>query len=343
MDYVSITWNDVCITFNDTAIAYPYAEQYIVFVDSLVEQICATNWGDGTGIKPSQAAQVTNSQFGTTFQSNTQITSFDELQYFTGLTQIPANAFDGCSLLESIVLPNITAINAYAFRNCSALKGVIVPSSVISFGNYAFYGCTSVKDATFEGDANSNAWYSGSAGVVFGDKTGTLTINGSLTLNNYGSATGFLHYYIKDDLSKTNSGGYGGIVRDGGSFQPLSFRVGGNITSAGGRIFYSAANYGKMEFLEVGGTISGDWLRTDGSGNCIMHLGYEGIAGTAANCAASATWLSKIYVGDGSSAAHDNAILALYTADSGWSAYSSKLDTWYNYVNDPNANQDYIN
>jgi hypothetical protein len=40
----------------------------------------------------------------------------------------------------------------------------------------------------------------------------------------------------------------------------------------------------------------------------------------------------KIYVGDGSSAAHDDAILADYLAASGWASYSSRLDTWYNYL-----------
>ena len=50
-----------------------------------------------------------------------------------------------------------------------------------------------------------------------------------------------------------------------------------------------------------------------------------------------------VYVGDGSSASHDNAVLAQYTADTDWSAYTSKLDTWYNYINDPDANSDYIN
>lgn len=40
----------------------------------------------------------------------------------------------------------------------------------------------------------------------------------------------------------------------------------------------------------------------------------------------------KIYVGDGSSQAGDDAILAAYLADSAWSAYSSILDTWYNHI-----------
>lgn len=40
----------------------------------------------------------------------------------------------------------------------------------------------------------------------------------------------------------------------------------------------------------------------------------------------------KIYVGDGSSATNDDAILADYLADTNWSTYSSRLDTWYNYL-----------
>lgn len=44
----------------------------------------------------------------------------------------------------------------------------------------------------------------------------------------------------------------------------------------------------------------------------------------------------KIYVGDGSSAAHDDAILADYLADTNWATYSSRLDTWYNYLH-PNT------
>lgn len=39
----------------------------------------------------------------------------------------------------------------------------------------------------------------------------------------------------------------------------------------------------------------------------------------------------KIYVGDGSSQAHDQEVLNAYLQDSTWAAYSNKLDLWYNY------------
>lgn len=113
-------------------------EGYIVFADPVVEQICATNWGDGIGITPSQAAAVTDAQFGTTFKNNTQITSFEELQFFTGITAL-SSSFDGCSSLESVVIPNtVTLIHAFVFRGCSSLVDLAIPSSVTSIDGYMF-------------------------------------------------------------------------------------------------------------------------------------------------------------------------------------------------------------
>lgn len=101
-------------------------EPYIVFADPIVEQICATNWGDGVGLKPSQAARVTTAQFGTTFRGNTSITSFDEFRHFTGFT-------------------NFTQAQT-AFRDCSSLQSIELPASIIFGGNSirVFDGCTSL-------------------------------------------------------------------------------------------------------------------------------------------------------------------------------------------------------
>ena len=58
-------------------------------------------------------------------RGNTAITSFDELKYFTNITYISNNTFDGCTNLESISIPSgVTASYENAFRNCSKLKKV---------------------------------------------------------------------------------------------------------------------------------------------------------------------------------------------------------------------------
>ena len=76
---------------------------YIRFADKAVQDICVANWGDGTGITEAQAAAVTS--LGTKFKSNTEITSFNELEKFTGLTKIEDSTFNGCVNLTTIKLP----------------------------------------------------------------------------------------------------------------------------------------------------------------------------------------------------------------------------------------------
>lgn len=48
-------------------------------------------------------------------------------------------AFDGCSMLKSITLPNnLTKINRNVFSDCSSLTSITIPDSVTSIGNAAF-------------------------------------------------------------------------------------------------------------------------------------------------------------------------------------------------------------
>ena len=77
-----------------------------------------------------EAAAVTD--IGTAFRINT-IISFDEFQYFTGVTAIPNNAFGVTySKLESIKLPpNIVSIGSLAFRYCK-LTEFTIPNSLTS-------------------------------------------------------------------------------------------------------------------------------------------------------------------------------------------------------------------
>ena len=97
----------------------PICAQNITFADANVKALCVANWdtnGDGN-LSEAEAAAVTS--LGTVFKSNTQITSFDEFQYFTGLTNIPMDAFYSCTGLTSIIIPdNVSTIGLYAFYNC---------------------------------------------------------------------------------------------------------------------------------------------------------------------------------------------------------------------------------
>ena len=70
-----------------------------------------------------EATAVTT--LGEVFKGNTEITSFDELQYFTSLTSLDSEAFSACSALSSIVIPeNMSSIGSQAFKGCSGLEQI---------------------------------------------------------------------------------------------------------------------------------------------------------------------------------------------------------------------------
>ena len=67
----------------------------------------------------------------------------------TDATGISANAFYGCTMIESLTLnEGITTIYDKAFYNCTALKSMSLPSSVTEVGSYAFYGCSNMASIT---------------------------------------------------------------------------------------------------------------------------------------------------------------------------------------------------
>lgn len=115
---------------------------FLDFADSNVKAICVANWdtnGDGE-LSEAEAAAVTD--LGEAFKENNEITSFDELQYFTGLTGIAEKAFNKCENLAAITLPStITSIGSSAFDDCYALAAIDIPSSVTFIGGGAFSDC----------------------------------------------------------------------------------------------------------------------------------------------------------------------------------------------------------
>ena len=92
---------------------------------SEVKRLCVENWDtNGNGeLSYGEAAAVTDlssAEGGRVFEY-TDITSFDELQYFTALKTIGDYSFYSCEKLTSITLPNsVTNIGDYAFCDCTS-------------------------------------------------------------------------------------------------------------------------------------------------------------------------------------------------------------------------------
>ena len=128
----------------------------IQFADANVKAICIAHWdtnSDGE-LSYDEAAAVTD--LGEVFTRNTEITSFNELQYFTGLTSIGRLAFYYCFGLTSITIPNsVTSIGNFAFEACFGLTSITIPNSVTSIGQMAFWGCTNLTSITIPNSVTS--------------------------------------------------------------------------------------------------------------------------------------------------------------------------------------------
>lgn len=127
------------------AMAMPVAAEDITFADPNVKAICVENWDtDGDGeLSMEEAATVED--LGEVFRGNEMITSFDELQYFTGLPFIGDYAFNDCGNLTSVTIPSVvTYIGRNAFAGCKLLASIIIPDDVTEIDYDAFMSCQSL-------------------------------------------------------------------------------------------------------------------------------------------------------------------------------------------------------
>lgn len=230
-------------------------------------------------------------------------------------------------LLENLVIPlSITSVGAYLFYKVTDLKTVTFHDSVTSIGTSAFSGCSGLTDLTVPSSVTSvNLSAFGGAG----NQTGTLIINSNVS-NDGGKGIYFKRVIINGNFASTGTGS-----PFNSSKYIEEMRISGNITSASAVMYGGSGQTSILKFFELGGTSNAiifyNENTTIASSGAIVHLAYNGIACTPTQARASYSRISKIYVGPGESQVGDQAILDMYLADSEWSAYSSKLATWWSY------------
>ena len=250
----------------------------IDFADENVKAICVSNstgWDqdhDGE-LSYVEAAAVRDLEYY--FQFNEEIETFNELQYFTGLTEIWYNAFEDCTNLTSIMLPeSITLIEVYAFSGCesltdiwlpedlthieayafsySGLESIVIPANVTEIGVWAFGRCNNLQsmevhpsNTTYTSNDGSNLIVETATSTVIAGCPNSIVYEGLESIGRYAFAemAGVTTMELPSTLRTIQEGAFyncSGLV---------SIELPANLMSIGNSAFYNCANLAEITCL----------------------------------------------------------------------------------------------
>ena len=193
--------------------------------DGTVTGFTATEDFDGTVVVP-QYYSVDNedgtfSAFKTTaisegiFMNNTELDTVVLPMY---VTEIPDNAFAGCTNLKTVIAFGVTEIGDNAFAGCTSLENFCVDNIVTSLGNNAFEGVQEIKVMAANAQVADAALASGAE---------KITLNISYLENSYDNKK----LVVGEETS------YFGLIGDGSEYKNLQ------VESDAGETFISNVTF----------------------------------------------------------------------------------------------------
>ncbi|MBR6168036.1 MAG: leucine-rich repeat domain-containing protein [Paludibacteraceae bacterium] len=138
--------------------------------------------------------------------------------YTYPVVTIGTSAFESCSNLQSVTLPNsITTINQDAFYGCSKLGDINLPEGLTTIGLRAFYNCnldtiiipstvTSIGNKAFQGNATTSVvWKPVECSIGTDSDAPFYSTNSQITSFTFGPNVELVPSYICKNMSKLDT------------------------------------------------------------------------------------------------------------------------------------------
>ena len=164
--------------------------EIVHFKDNDARSLCIYNWDYNEDNEMSTEELGYVNTLDTVFKGS-NIKTFDELKYFTGLTSIEEESFCGATNLQSIIIPNnIKKIYTRAFQS-TKLSSVYIPKNVKYISNGAFSQTplqsitVSPENQWYDSRNNCNAIIKTATKELVSGCVNTIIPDGILTIGNY--------------------------------------------------------------------------------------------------------------------------------------------------------------
>ncbi len=165
--------------------SFTVSAENISFADEAVKTLCIANWDNDKDGELSMEEAAAVESLESIFRENKTILTFNELQYFTGLTEINDYAFYKSSLTSVVFPSTVSVIGNYSFSQSGISGELRVPGTIKEIGDYSFNSCQKMTSVILEEGVEKVGWHTFSGPISTFILPSTLTYMNSMAVDPY--------------------------------------------------------------------------------------------------------------------------------------------------------------